>query len=182
MGESSRSYLGSSVVPFRLVFLMWLVFTFQMYTHIDLTSFGILPRSLWGLIGIFTAPMLHGNLMHLISNTVPLLFLGGTLFFFYNRIGVAVFFRCYFITNILVWLFRSSQSSHWRKRADLWTLRLFDFLWLFAQRHDVLSHLHRGDPAVRRDLLWNPANRPMDLLGITPGGHTYWRRDSYCDA
>jgi len=103
--ESSRSYFASAVVPFRLVFLMWLVFTAQLYLNIDLSWAVLRPRSLQGIIGIFTSPMLHGSLMHLVSNTVPLLFLGGTLFFFYSRIGNVVFFRCYIITNVLVWLF-----------------------------------------------------------------------------
>ncbi|MEI9921713.1 MAG: rhomboid family intramembrane serine protease [Bacteroidota bacterium] len=108
----SRSYFGSAVVPFRLVFIMWLVFSFEMFYGIDLSGWGLIPRSARGLIGIFTAPMLHGNAMHLLSNTVPLLFLGGTLFFFYNKIGTTVFFRCYFVTNILVWLFGRPGYTH----------------------------------------------------------------------
>jgi membrane associated rhomboid family serine protease len=54
--------------------------------------------------------MVHGNIIHLISNTFPLLFLGGTLFYFYPRIATAVFFRAYIWTNILVWLFARSAN------------------------------------------------------------------------
>src|SRR5262249_20825718 len=109
--ESSRSYLGSAIVPFRLVFIMWLVFTAELYMDIDLSWAVLVPRTLHGLVGIFFAPMLHGNLTPLLSNTVPLLFLGGTLYYFYNRIGNAVFFRCYFLTNVLVWLFSPRQMG-----------------------------------------------------------------------
>ena len=105
MPDSSRSYFGSAVVPFRLVFLMWLVFSLQFYLQLDLSIFMLRPRNVWGILGIFFSPMLHGNVFHLVSNTVPLLFLGGTLFFFYNRIGTVVFFRCYLLTNVLVWIF-----------------------------------------------------------------------------
>ena len=56
--------------------------------------------------------MIHGNLIHLISNTIPLLFLGGTLFFFYNRIGTRVFFSCYFIPSIIVWFLDGSGTVH----------------------------------------------------------------------
>jgi len=39
-------------------------------------ALGLEPRSLTGLLGIFTAPWAHGSLGHLLSNTVPLLVLG----------------------------------------------------------------------------------------------------------
>ncbi len=93
------------VVPFRLVFFMWLIYTIQNMFHLDLSMFGILPRTFIGLIGIFTATLVHGNLLHLVSNTIPLMFLGWTLFFFYERIGSRVFIIAYFGTNIMVWLF-----------------------------------------------------------------------------
>src|SRR5688572_25627711 len=102
---ADRSILGSSVVPLRVVFLMWLTFFLEYVYHWQLGNLGIQPRTIFGLIGIFTAPLIHGNLSHLVSNTVPLIFLGATLFFFYPNIGKVVFFRTYFWTNILVWLF-----------------------------------------------------------------------------
>lgn len=100
-----RTLIGSSIAPFRLVFFMWFIFTLERYFLIDLKFLGILPRTLFGLVGIAFAPLLHGNIIHLISNTVPLLFLGAVLFFYYHRIAPQVFLRCYFITNCLVWLF-----------------------------------------------------------------------------
>jgi membrane associated rhomboid family serine protease len=138
--ESSRSYLGSAVVPFRLVFLMWFVFAIEFYTGMDFSRFGIVPRTLWGIIGIFAAPMIHGSLMHLLSNTVPLLFLGGTLFFFYNRIGTTVFFRCYLITNILVWLFSPRQTLHIGASGLIYGLSAFLIFFGFL-RKDLMSIL-----------------------------------------
>jgi membrane associated rhomboid family serine protease len=138
--ESSRSYIGSAVVPFRLVFLMWLVFTIQFFYNIDLSLFGVIPRTAWGLIGILTAPMIHGSLTHLASNTVPLLFLGGTLFFFYNRIGTTVFFRCYFITNILVWTFSPRQTPHIGASGLIYGLSAF-LIFFGLLRKDMMSML-----------------------------------------
>jgi membrane associated rhomboid family serine protease len=112
MGEGRSSFFGSYVVPFRLVFIMWLVFAIEFFYGIDLGWLGILPRNIIGLIGIFTAPLVHGDYMHLISNTVPLLFLGSVVFFFYPRIGGIVFFRCYIVTNVLVWIFSPRVSYH----------------------------------------------------------------------
>ncbi len=102
---SESSWFGSSVVPFRLVFLMWAVFYLEYVLGWPLAHYGIIPRTLQGLIGIFTAPLIHGDVLHLISNTIPMLFLGSILFFIYGKIGGQVFFRAYFWTNILVWIF-----------------------------------------------------------------------------
>ncbi len=90
---------------FRFVFLMWLVYSVESFLGINLSHYGIFPRTAQGLVGIFTAPLIHGNSVHIISNTIPLMFLGWTLFFFYENIAKQVFLICYFLTNILVWVF-----------------------------------------------------------------------------
>jgi membrane associated rhomboid family serine protease len=84
---------------------MWAVFALGLILPFDLAVLGIYPRSFEGMIGILLAPLIHGSLVHLISNSLPLLFLGIVLFLFYDRIAKQVFFQCYFFTNILVWIF-----------------------------------------------------------------------------
>lgn len=138
--EKDRSYVGSAVIPFRLVFLMWLVYTVEFYVHIDFSAFGIVPRTLWGIVGIFVAPLIHGNIIHLLSNTFPLLFLGGTLFYFYNPLGRIVFLRCYFITNILVWLFAPRVVSHIGASGLIYGLSAF-LIFFGLLRKDTMSLL-----------------------------------------
>ncbi|MGK7396957.1 MAG: rhomboid family intramembrane serine protease [Candidatus Cyclobacteriaceae bacterium M3_2C_046] len=102
----SNFYFSRSIaVPFRMIFIMWMVFLFETLFSLELGIFGIIPRTTIGLVGIVSSPLLHGNMVHLVSNTVPLLFLGTTLFFFYDRIALRVFLTCYFLTGILVWIF-----------------------------------------------------------------------------
>jgi membrane associated rhomboid family serine protease len=94
--------------PLRLVFLMWAFFAVENYLSVDLGFLGIYPRTLHGLIGILTGPMIHGSWMHITSNTLPLLFLGGALYYFYDKIATRVFLQCYLFTGIFVWLFGRS--------------------------------------------------------------------------
>src|SRR5260221_3493912 len=138
MSTRENQIFGSSVVPFRLVFIMWLAFSIQFFYGIDLGFLGIYPRTLHGLLGIFFAPMIHGSLGHLVSNTFPLLFLGTLLYFFYDRIGGVVFFRCYFITNILVWLFTPRLSYHIGASGLIYGLAAFLILFGIL-RQDFLS-------------------------------------------
>jgi membrane associated rhomboid family serine protease len=88
----------------RLVFLMWLVYTIQVTFELQLAFLGIEPRTVPGLIGLVTGPLIHGSALHIVSNTIPLLFLSWTLSLFYERISTQVLLLCYFLTNVLVWL------------------------------------------------------------------------------
>ena len=136
----SRSLIGSAVVPLRLVFLMWLTFSLEIFLQIDLGYLGIKPRSFDGLLGILMAPMIHGSLSHLISNTYPVLFLGTVLFYFYPRIGSVVFLRSYLITNILVWLLSPRPSYHIGASGLVYGLSAFLMFFGFL-RQDFMSLL-----------------------------------------
>ena len=131
------SLLESAVIPLRFVFLMWFIFSLQLFLSIDLLMIGIIPRTLVGLMGILTAPLLHGNVYHLISNTLPMLFLGTVLFYFYGRIGRNVLFRSYFWTNILVWLF-ARPANHIGASGVVYSLAFF-LIFFGIFRRDFLS-------------------------------------------
>ena len=84
---------------------MWVAFAIQFYLDYDLGFLGVYPKEPYGLIGIITAPLIHGSLSHIISNTFPLLFLGTTLYVFYPKVAPWVFTSCYIMTGFLVWIF-----------------------------------------------------------------------------
>lgn len=54
---------------------MWLVYLLQVILQFDLSSFGIIPRTLTGLLHIPLAPWVHHSTTHLIFNSIPLLIL-----------------------------------------------------------------------------------------------------------
>jgi membrane associated rhomboid family serine protease len=54
---------------------IWAVFFLECVLPFDLTSFGLIPRTMAGLVGIPAMPFLHANLQHIVSNTVPLFIL-----------------------------------------------------------------------------------------------------------
>lgn len=57
------------------VAIIWGVFLLECVAPFDLTSFGVTPRTVTGLVGIPVMPFLHGNWQHISSNTLPLLVL-----------------------------------------------------------------------------------------------------------
>ncbi|WP_255518151.1 rhomboid family intramembrane serine protease [Fulvivirga sp. M361] len=141
-GKSNRTIIGSSVIPFRLVFFMWLVFALDFLYGFDIKFLGIYPRTTQGLAGILFAPIIHGNFQHLLSNTMPLIFLGGTLFYYYNSIAKRIFAACYFGTNILVWIF-ARPSYHIGASGIVYAIAAFLIAFGFFRR-DFISLLIAG--------------------------------------
>ncbi len=88
-----------------LIALIWIVEVVNLFLGHRLVSFGILPRSFTGLIGIPLAPMLHSGFWHAVSNTVPLLILGaltlagGKRMFWETTVNVTL------LSGALVWIF-----------------------------------------------------------------------------
>src|SRR5262249_12328106 len=60
--------------------LCWAVFVLNnLILNGHLTQYGIRPRHVDGLPGIFLSPFLHLSFHHLVANTLPLLILGGLI-------------------------------------------------------------------------------------------------------
>lgn len=103
--SSDKAKLRRSIY-FTLSFIMliWLVKTTEYLFNFDFSEFGILPRTFHGSVGILTAPLVHGDIFHLISNTFPILILGVGLFYFYDKIAISVVILIYVITGFWVWI------------------------------------------------------------------------------
>lgn len=69
----------SALYIFGFVSLIWLVELVNMFMGHSLSRFGILPRTLQGLLGIPLSPFLHGGIWHTLLNTVPFIVLGGLI-------------------------------------------------------------------------------------------------------
>lgn len=113
--------------PFYFILLIWFVFWLDMRFMLDLYQFGILPRHFSGLVGIVSAPLLHGSLMHLTNNTLPLLALGTGLFYFYPRIALPVVLYSWLSSGITVWII-GRESYHIGASGLIYALAGFIFL------------------------------------------------------
>lgn len=90
--------------PVTFVLLIWFVFWAEVRFGFNFNDFGIYPRTLTGLRGIFFSPFVHSNLEHLFHNTVPLLVLSMSLFYFYRKISWKILFFGLLLTGILTWI------------------------------------------------------------------------------
>lgn len=91
-------------VPIFLVVIMWAVFLINLEFDLNLTRFGLYPRTAEGLRGIFTIPFLHGSWSHLINNSIPMLVLGWALFKFYRPVAFKTLIGIYIVSGIWLWI------------------------------------------------------------------------------
>jgi membrane associated rhomboid family serine protease len=79
-----------------LIALLWWIKAFEVLFDAPLSGFGVRPGMVEGLLGLLTAPLLHGSLGHLIANTLPLVVL--------MVLGISTVPRAFARTLPLVWL------------------------------------------------------------------------------
>ena len=95
-----------------IVVLMWVIELISSLFGQPLNRFGIRPRSIAGLSGIIFAPILHGSISHLASNTIPFLVLG----FFVMLKGLPQYIKTtaiiWIIGGLGTWLFGGPNTVH----------------------------------------------------------------------
>ena len=109
--EDRHRLLNSLRFPTLFVAVMWVVRSFEFFTHTDLTAFGNYPRTLHGMIGIASSPFIHGDWPHLMSNSLPVIILGSLIIYFYPTASKKVIAGIYFLTGAAVWLL-ARQTYH----------------------------------------------------------------------
>jgi membrane associated rhomboid family serine protease len=92
--------------------LMWALEILDLFLGGALNRFGIRPHSLIGLRGILFAPFLHGNLLHLIANTVPFLILGWLVMLRRTSDFWPVTIIVMLVSGLGTWFFGSPYSIH----------------------------------------------------------------------
>lgn len=74
--------------------------------------FGVQPRSIRGLLGIASAPFLHGDFAHLFANTLPLVTLGWLVMLRGRGEWILVSIITALCSGLGTWLFGASNSTH----------------------------------------------------------------------
>jgi len=93
-----------SVLAF--VGFIWVVYLINVplqYGDFNLNQYGLEPRTLRGLIGIFTMPFLHDGLNHVLGNTVPLVVLL-LMLAFTRQNPKRIIFCLTIISGVMLWV------------------------------------------------------------------------------
>jgi membrane associated rhomboid family serine protease len=128
-------YIQALAVPVAMVVVMWAVHLLNAELHLNLTQFGLKPRTMSGIFGIFTMPFLHGSYAHLLNNTGPVLVLGWALYKFYPTLATRSLISIWVISGIWLWI-SGRPSFHVGASGIVYGLAAFLFLsgWLRLEK------------------------------------------------
>ncbi len=102
----------AAIVPGVLVGLMIVVQIVNSVPALNIVPYaGIDPRRVDGLIGILTAPFVHGSWSHLLANAVPLLIFGFLVMVNGVKQFIAVTVLVWLVSGLGVWLTGASTTT-----------------------------------------------------------------------
>ena len=143
-----------TAIPAALVVLVLaLVYVVDRLYELDLARFGVLPRSVDGLIGILTAPLLHGDREHLLNNAISMFALGWALMYFYPRIAGRVFTLGWLVTGVLVWL-AARPDRHIGASGVVYTMAAFLFTSGMIRKQRTLMALSMLVVFMYGSMIW----------------------------
>lgn len=166
--QRARGWLAL-VVPVLFLLLIWLVFAVEEFGGIDLGRHGIRPRRVQGLVGVLSAPLLHGGPMHAFNNSAALLALGWGIFYFYPRVALRVLVFVWVVGGAGVWL-SSRSGNHIGASGVVYGLAAFLFLSGVLRRQRTLLALSLVVVFLYGGLIWGVF--PFDP-GMSWEGHLW---------
>ncbi|MDQ1623515.1 MAG: hypothetical protein QOH19_1933 [Actinomycetota bacterium] len=101
---AARARKGLLVVGTFVLLLYLIEIINTVLLHSLNRTFGLRPRSLDGFLDILTFPLLHANLAHLLSNTLPLIIFGFLVFLSGVRVFVTALASSWLGSGVVVWL------------------------------------------------------------------------------
>jgi membrane associated rhomboid family serine protease len=103
-----KTFKGAVQTSALMVSVLFLVevadLLLQHERHLTLAGFGIVPRTVPGLIGIVFSPLLHASPAHLLANALPLFVLLSLLFLDRHYFPVLTLASIWFFSGLGTWL------------------------------------------------------------------------------
>ncbi len=103
--KARRNFQLALRLSLVFVGVLWTIFIFDAAFQLHLGLFGLRPGSLSGLIGVFTAPLLHGSFEHILSNTLPMFIALTATLYLYPKSALRVIPMIWIGSGCLAWLF-----------------------------------------------------------------------------
>jgi membrane associated rhomboid family serine protease len=107
--------------------LLWMILIVDTVLDLGLARYGLRPGHIDGLIGIFTAPLLHSGPEHLFSNSLPLIVSLTTILYLYPRSAMRVIPVIWIGSGILAWMI-GRHSLHFGASGFVYGLLAYVFI------------------------------------------------------
>ena len=107
-----------------IVSVLWITFLINDIFGLHWNDYGLMPRNINRLFGIFTMPFLHGDYSHLFSNSVPLLVLFFSIFYFFHKKATLILVMTWFMSGLFTWII-GTEGIHVGASGVVYALAFF---------------------------------------------------------
>jgi len=121
-------------IPVVAILAIWVIYWVEIRFGYNFNSYGISPREIKGLRGIFFSPFIHSDASHLSSNSVPLFVLLASLFYFYRQIAHKVLIYGTLLSGLICWCI-ARGSYHIGASGIIYLLFSFIFFSGIIRKH-----------------------------------------------
>jgi len=133
-----RKNLTSLKFSAIVLIIIWSVKIFEIVFDYDFTEYGVLPRKFNGLTGILFSPLIHSDVNHLLSNSLPVIILCLLIFNFYSQIAKKILIYLYFISGLWLWCI-GRESFHIGASGLIYAMASFLFFSGILRKNSQLS-------------------------------------------
>jgi membrane associated rhomboid family serine protease len=135
--DDTGDFKRSLKIALLLTGLVWLIWIVGEALGLKLWKLGVYPGRLDTLPGVLTAPLIHGSLQHIVSNSLPLLVMTTILLYAYPRSSLVVLLVLYIGSGLIVWFI---GRPAWHYGASGVTHGLMFFLFVVGiLRRDAMA-------------------------------------------
>lgn len=125
--KSGASFILALKISAAFLLLLWVIFLVDTMFGLRLGRFGLRPGSIPGLVGVFTAPLLHGGLQHIFSNSMPMFLSLTAMLYFYPNSSIRVIPMIWIGSGIIGW-FIGRPSLHYGASGLIYGLLAYVFV------------------------------------------------------
>ena len=141
------------IIPTLLLGSIWVVFLIDGIFNYNLNAHGIFPRTFLGLQGVLFSPFLHGDLSHILNNSLPIFILTFALIYFYREVSLKVLVYGILISGGITWLI-GRQSYHIGASGLIYVLVSFIFFKGFITKYYRLMALSFAVVVLYGGMVW----------------------------
>tara|TARA_Y100001968_G_C19410334_1_gene745937 strand:- start:1102 stop:1749 length:648 start_codon:yes stop_codon:yes gene_type:complete len=135
--ENKKISSSSFIFPTFLLLIIATVKMLELKTGSNWAHFGVEPKNISGLKGIFFSPFIHGSIKHLFNNVIPLFFLLSAMIHFYDKLAYIIYIIIHIASGLLLW-FIGREVFHIGASGIIYGLASFMFFSGIFRRNTQL--------------------------------------------
>ena len=181
--STQRNY-SIFILPALFIFVLFVVEWIEYSCGMRFAKYGVLPRTIEGLKGVFLSPFIHSDWKHLTNNALPLFVLTATLGFFYKGIAKEVFLWSWLTSGLWLWAI-GRPNFHIGASGLLYALASFLFFSGFIRKHTKLMSISMFVVFLYGGMVWGifPMKKHISWEGHLAGALAglilaYWFKDN----